>query len=67
MSNETKRPHNGHTPIDLRDNPVCYMCGGRWKLTDTTNSVPVVECLGCAFTSYVNFDVEVWQARGWTR
>jgi hypothetical protein len=62
-------PHNKQSPVNLRDHPVCYLCGGGWILVPDEHLVykeeKVVMCGSCEFATCVVLDAEVFEARRW--
>ena len=68
MSNSINKPHNSTKPIDLRQHPICYLCGGTWMLdAEHGDDKHVVECEECGLNTYATYDDAVWDARNWTR
>jgi len=60
--------------INLRDHPVCPLCGGEWLLHRTGEfeirtaeqpNLAVIGCHRCCHVSYASYDPQVFISRGW--
>jgi hypothetical protein len=74
----TVRPHCDKDAMDLRRHPVCYLCGGQWKLYRTIRSrgqlnrvttwhewQVTVQCVQCLVVVNAFADVGVVHSRNW--
>jgi transcription elongation factor Elf1 len=59
------RPHNYPDPIDMRKNPVCYLCGRHWRIETLSKSseILIIQCSGCGLRSRAKIDEAVLQSR----
>jgi hypothetical protein len=64
-----ERLHN-KTGIDLRQTPVCYLCGGQWErikmLGFKTRLLICIQCKQCGVRSLAKRDEQVIEARKWS-
>jgi hypothetical protein len=60
-----KKPHNFENPIDMRKDPVCYLCGGQWDIESLTisRSLLVIVCVGCTLRTRAKIDEGVLESR----
>jgi hypothetical protein len=70
-------PHNARFPIDLRNRPVCYLCGNAWELVEKLRGTRkreglmtwrvIVQCKFCKLMSLALADRSVMHSREWIR
>lgn len=79
-SQPAMRPHNAKSPLNLRNYPVCYLCGSRWNLVPTQWTwrqrrkqdgvwwwKVIVQCSLCLLLSYAQVDEAVVHSREWKK
>lgn len=57
--------HNFPNPIDLRQRPICYLCGGNWGFVRIHRGRLIVKCRRCDLTTCAKRDETVEKTRCW--